>query len=101
MDDEENLSSSIIPTKHPNVPVAPNLFLEAKGLDGSADVVRRQACYDGAYGARGMHKLQNYSEADAMERPIFNFPMSHIDREVAVRALGRVVPAACSFFRAR
>lgn len=34
-DDEQNLCSSIIPTKHPKVPVAANLCLEAKGRSGS------------------------------------------------------------------
>lgn len=57
VDDEENICSSIIPTKHPSVPVAPNLFLEAKGPDGRAAVVQRQACYDGAYGSRVMYRL--------------------------------------------
>ncbi|KAK3311472.1 uncharacterized protein B0T15DRAFT_482486 [Chaetomium strumarium] len=37
---------------HASVPVAPNFFLEAKAPKGAADVLKRQACYDGAYGAR-------------------------------------------------
>ncbi|KAK4184037.1 hypothetical protein QBC35DRAFT_525769 [Podospora australis] len=54
----------IIPTKHASVPVAPNFFLEAKAPKGAADVLKRQACYDGAYGARAMHALQNYGEEE-------------------------------------
>ncbi|KAK3336769.1 hypothetical protein B0T19DRAFT_447641 [Cercophora scortea] len=54
----------IIPTKHPTVPVAPNFFLEAKAPRGAADVLKRQACYDGAYGARAMYALQNYGEEE-------------------------------------
>lgn len=54
----------IIPTKHATVPVAPNFFFEAKGPDGTAGVVKRQACYDGAYGARAMQALRNYGEED-------------------------------------
>lgn len=42
-------------------PIAPNFFVEAKGPDGSAGVATRQACYDGAIGARAIHSLQNYS----------------------------------------
>jgi hypothetical protein len=38
-------------------------FLEVKGPDGSAAVARRQACYDGALGARGMHKLQAFGQS--------------------------------------
>lgn len=42
----------------------PNFFLAAKGPDGSAAVARRQACYDGALGARGIHSLQSYGQVD-------------------------------------
>lgn len=58
--DDPDLRRLIIPTKHRGVPVAPNFFLEIKGPDGNAAVAQRQACYDGAYGARAMHALQNY-----------------------------------------
>jgi hypothetical protein len=33
-----------------------------KGPDGSAAVAERQACYDGALGARAMHSLQSYGQ---------------------------------------
>jgi hypothetical protein len=46
-------------TQH-DLPIAPNFFLAAKGPDGSAAVAKRQACYDGALGERGMHSLQSY-----------------------------------------
>jgi hypothetical protein len=64
----EDLSQMIAPTKHADVPVAPNFFLEAKAPRGGADVARRQACYDGAYGARAMHSLQSYGE----EEPVYD-----------------------------
>ncbi|KEY64855.1 hypothetical protein S7711_10778 [Stachybotrys chartarum IBT 7711] len=64
----EDLSQMIVPTKHANVPVAPNFFLEAKAPGGGADVARRQACLDGAYGARAMHSLQIYGE----EEPVYD-----------------------------
>lgn len=69
--DEQNLYALIVPTKHPTMPVAPNFFLEAKSPSGGADVARRQACYDGAYGARAMHALQNYGREDG-EEPIYD-----------------------------
>ncbi len=56
----------IIPTKHASVPVTPNFFLEAKAPSGDADVLKRQACYNGAYGTRAMHALQNYGEEEAV-----------------------------------
>ncbi|KAH8800822.1 hypothetical protein F5884DRAFT_623381, partial [Xylogone sp. PMI_703] len=56
----KDLGHFIIPTGHAMAPVAPNFFHEAKPPKGGADVAKRQACYDGALGARGMHKLQSY-----------------------------------------
>jgi hypothetical protein len=52
-------------TQH-DLPVVPNFFLAAKGPDGSLDVAGRQASYDGALGARGIHSLQNYSKDEPL-----------------------------------
>ncbi|KAK9438321.1 uncharacterized protein VB005_09329 [Metarhizium brunneum] len=60
---DNEVRQRVIPTKHPSVPVAANFFIEAKGPDGNASVAQRQACYDGAYGARAMHTLQNYGKS--------------------------------------
>jgi hypothetical protein len=46
----------------------PNFFLEAKGPDGSLAVARRQACYDGALGARGIHSLQSFGTS----KPVYD-----------------------------
>ncbi|CAJ2508667.1 Uu.00g136930.m01.CDS01 [Anthostomella pinea] len=64
----QDLSRTIIPTKHADVPVAPNFFLEAKAPRGGADVALRQACHDGAYGAHAMHSLQNYGN----DEPVYD-----------------------------
>ena len=58
----DELSGHIIPSTQDDLPIAPNFFLAAKGPDGTAAVARRQACYDGALGARGMQSLQSYGE---------------------------------------
>ena len=58
----DDLGRYIIPTGHSKAPVAPNFFLEAKGHAGQLDVAKRQACYDGAVGARAMHELQSYDD---------------------------------------
>lgn len=58
------LNELVIPTKHANVPMIPNFFIEAKGPSGSASVAEKQACYDGVHGARAMHALQNYKLAE-------------------------------------
>ena len=39
----------------------PNFFTEVKGPNGSAAVAKRQACFDGALGARGIHKLRLFN----------------------------------------
>ncbi|OAG34276.1 hypothetical protein AYO21_11558 [Fonsecaea monophora] len=55
-----DLGKHIIPSNNTSLPAAPNFFLEGKSAGGRADVAKRQACYDGAVGARAMHSLQNY-----------------------------------------
>lgn len=62
------LSGHIIPSTQHDLPIAPNFFLAVKGPDGSAAVAARQACYDGALGARGMHSLQSYGQ----EKPVYD-----------------------------
>ncbi|KAI0206021.1 hypothetical protein F4808DRAFT_408629 [Astrocystis sublimbata] len=54
------LSGHIVPSTQHDLPIVPNFFLAVKGPDGSPVVAERQACYDGALGARGMRSLQTY-----------------------------------------
>ncbi|OJD24584.1 hypothetical protein ACJ73_04049 [Blastomyces percursus] len=56
------LCDYIIPSTQDDLPMVPSVFLEAKGPDGFLAVATRQACYDGALGARGMHALQSYQQ---------------------------------------
>lgn len=58
------LSGHIVPSTQHDLPIAPNFFLAVKGPDGSLAVAERQACYDGALGARGIRSLQTYSDAE-------------------------------------
>ena len=62
----DKLSRHIIPSKQDHLPIAPNFFLEAKGPDGFLSVAGKQACYDGALGARGIHSLQSYGDPKAV-----------------------------------
>ncbi|POS73710.1 hypothetical protein DHEL01_v207901 [Diaporthe helianthi] len=62
------LQHHIIPSTTTDRLMVPNFFVEAKGPDGSAAVMTRQARYHGAVGARAMHSLQNYGE----EEPAYN-----------------------------
>ena len=58
----DELSKYIVPsTTITTAPCLPNFFVEAEDPSGDPSVVRRQALYDGALGARAMHKLQTYA----------------------------------------
>jgi len=56
----EELGSYITPATQGQAPALPNFFTEAKNPDGSAAVAKRQACFDGALSAYGVHKLRSY-----------------------------------------
>ncbi|KAL8904592.1 MAG: hypothetical protein Q9171_006997 [Xanthocarpia ochracea] len=58
------LGKQIVPCNNTSLPAAPNFFLEGKSEGGRADVAKRQACHDGAVGARVIHNLQNYNLVD-------------------------------------
>ncbi|RWA08507.1 hypothetical protein EKO27_g6590 [Xylaria grammica] len=59
------LNRHIVPSTQHDLPVAPNFFLAVKGPEGSLAVAGRQACYDGALGARGIRSLQTYGDAES------------------------------------
>ncbi len=61
---KQDLNNQIIPSTNQSHPAAPNFFVEVKGPGGSSVVNMRQACYGGAIGARGMHALQSYGQAE-------------------------------------
>jgi hypothetical protein len=60
----DELSGRIIPSTQHDLPTAPNFYLAAKGPDGTLAVAERQACYDGALGARCMHSLLSYEQEE-------------------------------------
>ncbi len=59
------LGSYIIPSTQQQRPALPNFFTEGKGPGGNLDVAKRQACYDGAVGARGVHELRSFGAKDS------------------------------------
>ncbi|TKA66098.1 hypothetical protein B0A55_13245 [Friedmanniomyces simplex] len=63
-----DLHGYIIPSTRTDLPAAPNHLTEVKGPAGRSDVLRRQAMYAGAVGARGMFELQNYGS----ETPVYD-----------------------------
>lgn len=59
----DTIGRHILPSTQDDLLMAPNFFLEVKGPNGSLEVANRQACYDGALGARGMHSLHTYGQS--------------------------------------
>jgi hypothetical protein len=57
---QDDLKPYIVPSSNDHAPVLPNNFTELKGPTGTMAVVKRQACYNGAIGARAMQHLQSY-----------------------------------------
>ena len=82
----DDLSQMIIPTKHADVPVAPNFFLEAKAPSGGADVALRQALHDGAIGARAMHALQSYGAEEPAFGKAYTYSPTYYDGQLKVYA---------------
>jgi hypothetical protein len=58
----DSLGTMIIPSSLQHARSLPNFFTEAKGPDGSAAVAKRQACYDGALGARAMTSIRQFRQ---------------------------------------
>lgn len=64
MDIRKQLGGHIVPSTQHDLPILPNFFLQAKGSNASMEVALRQACYNGALGARAMHTLlQSYGQS--------------------------------------
>ncbi|KAK5260842.1 hypothetical protein LTR40_003359 [Exophiala xenobiotica] len=57
---QDDLKPYIVPSSNDHAPILPNNFTELKGPTGTMAVVKRQACHNGAIGARAMQHLQSY-----------------------------------------
>lgn len=60
----EELGAFIVPSTNTTAPCLPNFFTEGKNPNGNAAVCKRQALYDGALGARGVHELRSYIDPE-------------------------------------
>ncbi|MCJ1402237.1 hypothetical protein MMC11_005457 [Xylographa trunciseda] len=61
----EELGSYIIPATQGQAPALPTFFTEVKGPDGSGAVAKRQACYDGVLGERGIREFMAFGVDDS------------------------------------
>jgi hypothetical protein len=75
----DDLGKYIIPSKADTAhPAVPNFFLEGKSAQGRADAAKNQALYDGAVGARAMHKLQNFgAEEPVYDNKAYSYPCTY------------------------
>lgn len=80
----EELAKQIIPSTQRDLPMAPNFFLEAKGPDGTPAAAERQACYDGAIGARGMHALQSYQQEPGYDNNAYTITATYAARTLTL-----------------
>jgi hypothetical protein len=62
----DELSDYIISSTRDDRPIAPSFFSAMKGPNGSETVAHRQASYNGALGARGMHSLPSYGQEETV-----------------------------------
>ena len=67
----QDLKSYIILTEHQTASVTLNFFMKVKALKGDADVIKWQACYDGALDACAMHKLQSYKTEPVYDSNVY------------------------------
>ncbi len=63
-----------------------HFFGEDKAPKGSLEVAKRQACYDGAFGARAMHHLQTYGAEETYDRNANTFTFTYSDSALNIYA---------------
>jgi len=78
------LNSLIVPSTSSDAPFLPNFLAEAKPPGGSAEVARRQAVYDGAFGARAMHYLQAYGAEEIYDGNAYTLTSTYSDGKLEI-----------------
>ena len=61
------LNQLITPSAQHDLPIIPKFYVAAKGPDRSLAVAGRQACYDGALGARSINALRDYADTEGAQ----------------------------------
>jgi hypothetical protein len=80
------LNQLIIPSTQTTLPICQNFLLEVKGPDGTAAVVTRQACYDGALAARAMQALRCYRQEPSYDNNAYAFTSTYIASRIDLYA---------------
>ncbi|KAM5453049.1 hypothetical protein McanCB49686_005001 [Microsporum canis] len=92
----DSLSRYIIPSTQTSLPMVPNFFLETKGPDGLPTVAKRQACYHGALGARGMHRLQSYKRDEVYDNNTYTITSTYQDGQLKLYTTHLTAPSGNS-----
>ncbi|KAL9128188.1 MAG: hypothetical protein Q9217_003088 [Psora testacea] len=64
----------------------PNFLAEVKAPGGSPEIARRQATYDGAFGARAMHYLQAYGAEEIYDGSSYTLTSTYADGKLEIFA---------------
>ena len=80
------LDGVIVPSVSSNTPFLPNFFAEVKAPGASAEVARRQAVYDGAFGARAMHHLKAYGARETSDENAYTLTSTYTDFRLEIFA---------------
>lgn len=81
----EEIGKCIVPNVEHAYPILPSFFTEVKGRKGTLEVALRQACYDGAVGARGIHKLRLFNADPALAYDNKAYTITSIYHEGVIR----------------
>ncbi|KAK2595191.1 hypothetical protein QQS21_007096 [Conoideocrella luteorostrata] len=93
-DVRKQLSGDIEPSTQDCLPVAPNFLLEVKGPDGSLSVALRQACYNGALGARAIHSLQSYRQSEQYDNKAYALTSVYYGGQLQMYTTHLIPPSA-------
>ena len=89
------LNKKIVPSTQADLPIVPNFLLAVKGPDGNTAVAKRQACYDGALGARGIQALQSYGQSEPVyDNNAYTITASYSDGQLKLYTCHPSAPSA-------
>ena len=84
----------VIPSTQHDLPIVPNFCLAVKGPDGSLSVASRQACYDGALGARAIHSVLSYGQEPRLDNRAYAITSTYHGGTLKMYTSHRIPPSA-------
>ncbi|KAF5020097.1 hypothetical protein F66182_7885 [Fusarium sp. NRRL 66182] len=89
------LGGHIIPSPQHDLPIAPNMFVEVKGPDGSAALAKRQISYDMALGERAQFSLRSFrAPAPIFDNKASTIGYTYLDGTLKMYATHLTEPSA-------